>query len=147
MIYNKLNTFIIYLLMSSIIARSAFHNLKVTTDSESDNSSSDESISPRSSISSRHRLLRIQTGLSLRGNTPSPPSIERRSPLRKVKTMPVIGISPRPESVLKLINTPVRKTSFGIPINKKDIELEVSIEINKLISKVEEQINNNNHIC
>ena len=133
--------------MSSIIARSAFHNLKVTIDSESDNSSSDESISPRSSISPRHRLLRIQTGLSLRGNTPSPPSIERNSPLRKVKTTPVLGISPRPESVLKLINTPVRKTSFGIPINKKDIELEVSIEINKLISKVEEQINNNNHIC
>jgi len=131
----------------SSIARSAFHNLKVTIDSESDSSSSsDESISPRSSISPRHRLLRIQTGLSLRGNTPSPPTIERRSPLRKVKTMPVLGISPRPDSVLKLINTPVRKTSFGIPINKKDIEQEVSIEINNLISKVEEQINNNNHI-
>lgn len=126
----------------SSIARSAFHNLKVTIDSDSDNSSSDEYISPRSSISPRHRLLRIETGLSLRGNTPSPPSIERRSPLRKVQTTPVLGISPRPESVLKLINTPVRKTSFGVPINKKNIEDEVSTEINKLITKVEKEVNN-----
>ena len=133
--------------MASIIARSAFQNLKVKIDSDSYSSSSDESISPRTSISPRHRLLRIKTGLALRGNTPSPPLIERRSPLRKVKSTPILGISPRPDSVLKLINTPIRKTKFLTPFDKKEIEREISIEINKLIIQVEKQFNNNNHKC
>tara|TARA_B110000008_G_scaffold248922_1_gene261313 strand:+ start:2704 stop:3099 length:396 start_codon:yes stop_codon:yes gene_type:complete len=128
--------------MSSIIARSAFENLKIRIDSDSESSSSDESISPRTSISPRHRLLRIQTGLSLRGNTPSPPAIDRRSPLRKVKSTPVLGISPRPECVLKRINTPIRKTSFLTPIDKREIEREIIIEINKLIIEVEKKFNN-----
>ena len=124
------------------MARSAFENLKIKIDSDSDSSSSDESISPRTSISQRHRLLRIQTGLALRGNTPSPPHIERRSPLRKVKSTPVLGISPRPESVLKLIKTPIRKTKFLTPIDKREIEREITIEINKLIIEVEKKFNN-----
>jgi hypothetical protein len=131
--------------MSSILARSAFENLRISIGSDTDSSSDGELSSPKSSmkkISPRHRLLRIQTGLSLRGNTPSPPTIERRSPLRKVKSTPVLGVSPRPEPVLKLIKTPVRKTTFLTPFEKKEIEREVSIEINKLIIEVENKFNN-----
>ena len=104
--------------------------LEINTDFSSDSDSSELS-TPR-----KMRLLRIDTNLDLRSNTPSPPPIERRrTPLRRVQSMPLCGISPRPDKVLKLIQTPNRLIK-----NKRiklKIEKEVKDTINQLILNVE----------
>ena len=104
--------------------------LEINTDFSSDSDSSELS-TPR-----KMRLLRIDTNLDLRSNTPSPPPIERRrTPLRRVQSMPLCGISPRPDKVLKLIQTHnrlVKNKSFKLKIEK-----EVKNTINELISNIE----------
>lgn len=104
--------------------------LEINTDFSSDSDSSELS-TPR-----KIRLLRIDTNLDLRSNTPSPPPIERRrTPLRRLQSMPLCGISPRPDKVLKLIQTPnklVKNKSFKLKIEK-----EVKNTINELISNIE----------
>tara|TARA_B100000902_G_scaffold295684_1_gene282548 strand:- start:2349 stop:2756 length:408 start_codon:yes stop_codon:yes gene_type:complete len=106
--------------------------LEINTDFSSDSDSSELS-TPR-----KMRLLRIDTKLDLRSNTPSPPPIERRrTPLRRVQSMPLCGISPRPDKVLKLIQTPNRLIK-----NKRiklKIEKEVRDTINELILNVEKR--------
>ena len=118
---------------------SAFLKLKINTEFTDSDSDSLESLTPRKD------LLRIQTGLDLRSNTPSPPPIERRStptkPMKKkIKLRNMHKFySPRPESVIKLIQTP----SNYIKNNqlKTKIEQEVKTTINELISMVEYDIN------
>jgi hypothetical protein len=114
---------------------SAFLKLKINTEFTDSDSDSLDSSTPRKD------LLRIQTGLDLRSNTPSPPPIERRStPTRTIKKKIKLRImhkfySPRPESVIKLIQTP----SNYIKNNnlKLQIEKEVKNTIDEIISTVE----------
>jgi len=109
-----------------------FSFLEINTDFSSDSDVSEMS-SPKI-----NRLLRIDTDLSMRSNTPSPPPIERRrSPLRRIKSMPVCGFSPRPERVLKLIQTPTRFIK-NIKLKLK-IEQEIREKINELILNIEEK--------
>ena len=97
------------------------------TDYES--SESDGELTPRKSS-----LLRIDTEGDLRTNTPSPPTIPRKSPLRKIQTTPCI-YSPRPESVLRLIKTPKRTIKNKIKL--EHFELQNERVVDNLIQKVE----------
>jgi hypothetical protein len=101
-----------------------------------DYSSSDSDISEQ--YTPRNKLLRVNTGLSLRSNTPSPPPIERRrTPLRRIKSMPICGISPRPNNVIKLIQTPTKIIRNNLLKHK--IERDVRETINEIILNVEEK--------
>ena len=104
--------------------------LEINTDFSSDSDSSELS-TPR-----KLRLLKINTDVELRSNTPSPPPIERRKiPLRRIKSMPLCGISPRPNKVLKLIQTPNRLIKNKL--FKLEIEKEIKDTIHELILTVE----------
>lgn len=94
-----------------------------------ESSESDGELTPRKS-----RLLRIDTEGDLRTNTPSPPTISRKSPLRKIQTTPGI-YSPRPESVLRLIKTPKRTIKNKIKL--EHFELQIERVVDNLIQKVE----------
>jgi len=111
---------------------SAFLKINTCYDSDSDSSLSSEYITPRKTF------LRIETGMKLRTNTPSPPTIERRSPpIKKIKSMPVF-YSPKPDSVLKLIQTPNNLQKKNIVL-KKNIERDVKETIENLINTIEEK--------
>ena len=104
------------------------------TDSDSDSSSS-EILTPRKT------LLRIQTGLDLRSNTPSPPTIKRRSPViihKKIKDLSSF-YSPKPNSVLRLIQTPKRVIKENNDLKLK-IEKEIKNAIDEIITNVENKI-------
>ena len=110
--------------------------LKIETNYSDSDSDSSGVLTPRKT------LLRIQTGLDLRSNTPSPPCIERRSPPRKIalkksNSMPVF-YSPKPNCVLKLIQTPQNLYKKNKNL-KKEIENEIKETINELISTIEEK--------
>lgn len=99
----------------------------LNTDYES--SESDGELTPR-----RSSLLRIDTEQDLRTNTPSPPAIPRKSPLRKIQTTPCI-YSPRPESVLKIIRTPKRTIKNKIKLEHFEVQIERAVD--NLIQKIE----------
>ena len=99
----------------------------LNTDYES--SESDGELTPRKST-----LLRINTKQDLRTNTPSPPAIPRKSPLRKIQSAPCI-YSPRPESVLRLIETPKRTIKNKIKLEHFERQIEQAVD--NLIQKIE----------
>jgi len=98
---------------------------------EYESSESDGELTPRKSS-----LLRIDTEQDLRTNTPSPPAIPRKSPLRKIQTTPCI-YSPRPDSVLRLIKTPKRTIKNKIKLEHFERQIERAVD--NLIQKVEIQ--------
>ena len=105
---------------------------------ESGYSSSSSNDSPKTSIYTK-KLLRINTFDDLRENTPSPPYPPKRSPIRTINRY----YSPKPESVIKLIETPKNGINN---LSQKREKLEKTIEnvVENMMKKIciENEINN-----
>jgi hypothetical protein len=69
------------------------------------------------SILNPKKLLRINTFEDFRENTPSPPPAPKRSPIRTIHK----NFSPKPKSILKIIDTP-RSGTNELPLSNKKLE-------------------------